>query len=225
MEDAPWKPLQDQDSFCAKDILLFLMNHRPKGKIVRHYRRLHVTIYDYLFEEASKRQEAVEDVWRIWDFLTNILKHREPNQLVDIVMFWTPFRKYMRIGEALGQLGWSSGECTHRSVRMWRYEEWRKVLFHELLHVLEYKQHTKNEESWVEYGALLCYTLFLSSRTEQEAQKKWELQVAHTKALARRFRRPLGLATRYIIRVARLMPRNITEAMQIFKTGHVRQDK
>lgn len=163
------------DSFCPPQILDYINTRAPINKV--HFKFVHLYSYD-----SQQPIEAVEEAARLAVHLWTrfgIRKEKEPS----VAIFWTPFPKLYQTGGAGRKLtkdNINSGETyAQRYVTIWRYQDWKKVLLHEYLHVLGYAKHlpsTKWEEAWTEAAALVLYAKYF--------HKDWRAQYEHTRALA-----------------------------------------
>ena len=116
---------------------------------IQHYSETHDLNYMYIvygnlnihvYQIPGKVPEIdINRVIRICEFMRNIANSKRGFELV---LFFSPLRKKLERGEKLYSLlplHINSGSTLSGIyINIWRYEEWEKVLIHELVHMLQF---------------------------------------------------------------------------------------
>ncbi len=206
--------LCDGASFCSPDIRTYIFAQiEGRNWMQRHFRGLEaapwsLSVYgtsSRLFHpRANKIYQYTRAVytWLKTVVLRDLLQNSDPIQSpksIHIVLLLTPLRKRASFNTTQqtrltptnvnsGETSWANGHNGHVRIVLWRYEEWSKVLIHELLHAFAFDARFSSEqdkrykvyEAWIESWAAYLHTFTPSHhRTLDMCNLAWNRELRH----------------------------------------------
>lgn len=160
--------------FVSLNIQSYYETHSVNVSI---YKNDNIELYLYEYKNMPKI-----NVKKIFNIVTFVRKINNSNKNVKIIFLSSPHKKkYKNINNIFLPIHVNSGSTLRNEyINIWRYEEWEKVLIHELIHYLDYDtdKHIKLKsnynidnilpnEAYTDFLAIILHTMYISTSYDQ----------------------------------------------------------